>query len=322
MRPALILAVIAVAALRSYAANDGRVVLSREIVPFEADELEAPVWDTDRRSALDDHAPVFTRLAAGVYYESGPDCCRAYALNGDTLVYRGYNVGRHERMLLDGAALSRLVGDASGVGFAGAFSARGLVYDRLPTSEEGSLESVTVASGTIVINGDSIPVGLHREIISSRKGFEGDSVAIPGRTVIYRWLRPGAMHPVALQIEAAGVLPRLFAVDDAYAAGVGTRPDPSGPQSVDNAAIMAVLESAVAVRTASGVEVRFGSAGAVPFDVDVYLIDTTGHIYASARIAADEACDLPVPAAYVGQLFVSVCCAANPELRYKFFAGL
>lgn len=54
MRPALILAVIAVAALRSYAANDGRVVLSREIVPFEADELEAPVWDTDRRF----HAPM------------------------------------------------------------------------------------------------------------------------------------------------------------------------------------------------------------------------------------------------------------------------
>ena len=55
------------------AAADNRVKLDREVAPFEQDELKQPLWNLDKRSTLDDHATVFTRLAAGVYYEWMPD---------------------------------------------------------------------------------------------------------------------------------------------------------------------------------------------------------------------------------------------------------
>ncbi|MDE6269302.1 MAG: hypothetical protein K2M12_00410 [Muribaculaceae bacterium] len=321
MRSILVSVVLAVVALQLTAATGARVALKRELVPFEVDELEAPVWDTDRRSTLDDHAPAYTRLAAGVYYEWAPDRCRSYALKGDTLVYRGYNAGRHERMLLDVEAPSRVADGATASGFSGAFTARGLLYDRYPTIETGTLQTSVLGSGRLVISGDSIPAILQREIIDTQKSFEGDSCSAREHTVIYRWLRRGDLHPLAMQIEADGLTPRLFAADEI---GSGdSAPGTDGTEdtrSVEN--IMAVLESATAVRTASGVDVSFGRGADTPFDVDVYLIDTTGNIYASATISCDDTCSLPLPAVYAGQLFVTVCCAENPELRYKFFAGI
>ncbi len=300
-----------------------RVPLGREVAPFEPDELRAAVWDTDRRSTLDDHAAVFTSAAAGAYYEWAPDRCRSYALRGDTLVYRGYNIGRHERMLLEGPAPSRLVGGgAPGAAFATAFAARGLLYDRFGSAETGALTAEVLAAGVLVAGGDSVGVMLQREVIEASKIYDGDSCAVAQRAVILRWLRPGEMHPLALQVQCGAEPPRLFVVPEVPAAEAEADGAPLQAPAPDDRAIMDVLESASAVLTPDGLELSLARGAGAAWTVNAYLIDTTGNIYASTTMEADGRCTLPVPGAYSGRLFVVVCCAERPELQYKFFAGL
>ncbi|MDE6109866.1 MAG: hypothetical protein K2F72_06240, partial [Muribaculaceae bacterium] len=239
------------------------------MAPFEADELETTVWDFDRRSTLDDHAAVFTRMAAGVYYEWAPDRCRSYALMGDTLIYRGYNAGRYERMILDCPAPARIVGGAATGGFGSEFTARGLLYDRFATRETGSLQASDFARGCMVIGGDTLAVVIEREVTESLKYYDGDSTAVAERAEILRWLRPGDIHPLALQIKTGDSAPRLFAVDEARLEDIIQVQDDSEVRHAD-ADITAVLESAVATRTAEGLAVSFGAAADVPFMVDVY----------------------------------------------------
>lgn len=303
------------------AAAGNRVKLDREVAPFEQDELKQPLWNLDKRSTLDDHATVFTRMAAGVYYEWMPDRCRSYALLGDTLVYRGYNAGRYERMILENRAPSRAVYAAHGDELFSKFTARGLLYDRFHTRECGTLHASAPVAGHIVLGADTIAVVLQREDIVTTKYYDGDSTALEQRTVIHRWLRPGMIHPVAVQIETDSLPARLFSMwslsDDNGENSSFLQRDEARDQE-----IMVVLESATATRTGDGLEISFSQHADTPFQVNVHLIDTAGNLYASGTLWSDGTCTLKLPTVWNGNLFVAVIYADNPQLSYKFFAGI
>ena len=85
---------------------------------------------------------------------------------------------------------------------------------------------------------------------------------------------------------------------------------------------MVVLESATATRTGDGIEISFGQHADTPFQVNVHLIDTAGNLYASGTLWSDGVCTLKLPTVWTGNLFVAVVYADNPQLSYKFFAGI
>lgn len=301
-----------------------RVDLRRELTPFAVGQLEDRVWDFTTLSTVDDAATAYTAFKAGVYYESTGPSCRAYAQCGDTLVYRGYNTGRHEKMLLDAPAPSRVTRGDRGRAFKSSFGGRGLLYGEYATSETGTLSSEGCGYGRLVMYGDTVAAYLHKETISTSKLVEGDSAAVAGRITIYRWLLDGGVCPVAVQTESDDGRSSLFAVDEFRAKELisnTARPE----EAPDDAAVMAVLESAYGRRTPSGVEVGF-RAGAdtdiPPLHVDVYLMDSTGNIYASATTESSATCCLPLPPVYTGALFVAVNASGRAGLSYKFMVGL
>lgn len=322
MRQILLAIILCLIPLVSTAAE--KVDLRRELTPFAADLLQDKEWDFTKLSTVDDAAAAYTAFRAGVYYESTGPSCRAYALCGDTLVYRGYNAGRHEKMLLDVPAPSRMTCGDRGCTFKSSFSGRGLLYGEYATSETGTLSAEGCGVGRLILYGDTVAAYLHRETISTSKFVEGDSAAVAGRITIYRWLLDGWVCPVAVQTESDDGRSSLFAVDEFRAKElISNTAKPA--ETPDDEAVMAVLESAYGRRTPSGVEVGF-RAGAdtdtPPLPVDVYLMDSTGNIYASVTTESSATCCLPLPPVYAGALFVAVNASGRAGLSYKFMVGL
>ena len=253
MRQILLAITLCLFPLVSMAAE--RVDLRRELTPFAVGQLEDRVWDFTKLSTVDDAATAYTAFKAGVYYESTGPSCRAYAQCGDTLVYRGYNTGRHEKMLLDMPAPSRVTRGDRGRAFKSSFGGRGLLYGEYATSETGTLSSEGCGYGRLVMYGDTVAAYLHRETISTSKLVEGDSAAVAGRITIYRWLLDGGVCPVAVQTESDDGRSSLFAVDEFRAKElISNTAKPA--EAPDDEAVMVVLESAYGRRTPSGVEVK------------------------------------------------------------------
>lgn len=294
--------------------------LRRELTPFDSEKICSPDWDFSRLSTLDDCASAYVSFKAGAYFESAGQRCRSYALLGDTLVYRGYNVGRHESMLLDDLAPARAV-KATGDGVMNtSFCARGLLYGEYHTRETGTLKTSYCSRGRMLLYGDTIPAVLHSEIITTKKTVGGDSCETDGQTVIYRWLADGMFLPLALQIEEQGMPPRLYVAEEAVTDELAL-PSVSRGDPADDDIVMSVLKSAYGRRTSEGIEVGFGATSGTPFMTDVYLIDSSGNIYTSATIYSGDTCSVPLPPVYAGTLFVVVSANGRPQLNHKFIVG-
>ncbi len=73
-----------------------------ELVPMDAGKIESmTMWDFSKLSAIDDHSKAYGNIVGNVMYIDVDGQCRAFLLKGDSLLYRGYNSGRLERMLLE-----------------------------------------------------------------------------------------------------------------------------------------------------------------------------------------------------------------------------
>lgn len=326
------LAISALALLLSTAAFavGTRMALPRELSPSDDKSVEnRDVWDFSQFSTLDDRCVFFARIVGDEIYEQLDDCCRAYWLRNDTAFFRGYNVGRNERMLVDSLLPAAVFPLDKGNGFNDGYTARGDINMDIATFERGIHRAGIVACGTAIVDADTIPgVLLHKEVFKYTKGFADD----PGLNdteltcILYRWFAPGARLPFAVQRRDNGAEPRLFIAssDDILSAIENTVRTASEAGPSDDY-IMSVLQSATVSQNAHEINVRaLSSEGGHSIDIDVYLLDVTGNAYSHAEgsLPAIDGINLAVPSHLSGQFIVAVCMRDNPELNHKIFVYL
>lgn len=300
--------------------------LGLELTPLPAEAMSGPVWDFSGCSTIDARPKACARFAKSVYYEELDGRCRAYFVRNDTVFYRGYNIGRHERMLVDGllpvAHLSSCAGAVSG----GGFTAAGLLYD-IATAESGFCRGGVLADGMLVFHGDTIRgVRLVREDLEVRKCVGGDSTGVVERGSVFRWIRRGEVLPLAVQTVRSGeegdglVSSRLYATDFTEI----------GPLTPEEGTIvpgehMRVISGAGVSVGADEIEVSF-PAPASAFFIDIHLLDLAGNLYRSVRheLAPDVVNRVCLPRAGCprGRYVVAISICDNPSLGFKLFADL
>ena len=291
---------------------------STELVPLSADEVEkAKVWNFSGRAVVREDAPNYVIFDEGIFYENFGESCRAYAVAGDSLFFRGYNIGRGERMnVTEGEGFSLLPQDFEQ---RAAYSAQGRNREGLPTAEGGTVVYSVSGPGRVIIGCDTIRnVSLNRIEFKAVKTVADTVLIVDNNFTVYNWTAPGSAFPLAVQY-AAGDEAQLYvrALDgEDFAAE-------EADVAIDEEAAMSVLEGA-SVETGSGtVQLRF-PAGCEAFDVDVYLLDASGYLYAQRTVntADDFPCVFETSGLRHGQYIVAVNLSENPALNRKILVVL
>lgn len=298
-------------------AHAQRHELGRELAPFGQGTVEeALLWDFDRQSAVDERSGAYVRLSCNVLYENAAGVCRAYFLRGDTAVYRGYNVGRRERMLAD----SMVNAYCLPAGFSSSYAAHGLLDFDLRQSAVGEIECKVYGPGRMVAYGDTlrgvyVVAERHLEYASC-----SDSLpAVPTNILIYKWLSVGSPLPLALQCESEGGR-RLYVAD---ASVFGDFKNEDGIAEEEAVALM--LANAEAWAEGGRFVIDFGKAAA-DASIIICLVDINGYAFLQECLtlrAGDEASfSFPIPQSLSGRHIVSLSSSGNPQLSRKIYVDL
>ncbi len=298
--------------------------LSLELTPLSDEAVvNSTVWDFSGCSPVDERAEAYTRRVRNIVYEDIAGRCRAYLIAGDSVYYRGYNQGRHERMIADGnipamAPESFHAGDS--------LRAEGMVYD-MPSSERGLHSGRLVGVGRLVYFGDTVSgARLFEEVFSVTKAVGGDSVGVPERFALYRWFCPGDTLPLAVQIEsgAGENLSRRLFVDRESVADAAEK-DRRGETGPTGEAVLRVLRGGAVEVGPGSVSISFPPSP-LSAELDISLMDAAGNIYSSVRhiLPAEEASrvELPRSSCPRGRYIVAVRLRDNPEINYKIYVDL
>lgn len=298
--------------------------LSLELTPLSNENtVNSTVWDFSGCSPVEERAEAYARRVRNIVYEDIAGRCRAYLIAGDSVYYRGYNQGRHERMIAEGNIPAMAPG---GFHAGDSLRAEGMVYD-VPSSERGLHSGRRVGVGRLVYFGDTVSgVRLFEEVFSVTKAVGGDSVGVPERFALYRWFCPGDTLPLAVQIEsgAGENLSRRLFVDRESLSHAAEKDKQTENESGDEA-IMSVLRGAAVEVGPGTISISFPPSP-LSAELDISLMDVAGNIYSSVRhiLPAEEASTVELPRSSCprGRYIVAVRLRGNPEINYKIYVDL
>lgn len=290
-----------------------------EVVPLSVDEVEkSTTWNLSGRSVVRDDGRAYVFVDEGFIYESFGGSCRAYALVGDSLFFRGYNVGRHERMnVTEGEGFVLAPQDA---GQTATYVAEGRNRDNVRTAEAGSVTYTVLGPGRIVMGLDTIRnVSLNRMEFDAVKSV-GDSALTTGRKfVVYNWTVPSSPYPIAVQFAGEGEPVLYLRPLD----GEEMLAEEDSEVLPDDEAVMRVLDGAT-VSTGSGTLTLTFPEGCEAFDVDIYMLDAPGFLYAHKEVNTADGfpCVFETADLKHGQYIVAVNLRDNPALNRKILVVL
>ncbi len=335
---------VAIAANCVYARSEQTRVFNVERSPFgslslennpinaEADKTDR-IWDFSSQSVVADKLRNSAKIHKNVYFEDIEGCCRAYVLRGDSLFFRGYNLGRSQHVLTDAyfpvLKLPLQVGDTH----TNSYSGQGRYCVDYCIFDIGIHETEVVVSGRAVLNsGDTInDVYLIKErfdykqkICVKTTNAEADST-VRHRSIIYRWITKHSVLPIAVQIvcdeeESPGTMThnpaRLYVTGSSNTAGK----DDNAADKTSDESIQQTLQATEVSVNSGHLEVTFPTV-TTEADINIHLLDISGNIYATQSQHLDPDGNnryiFDVSTATHGRYIVAVCHAQKPSLNHK-----
>lgn len=302
--------------------------LSREFAPLDDKSIEnSDLWNFSHQSAIDERSNCFARIVGDELFEQLDDCCRAYWLRADSMYFRGYNVGRNERMLVDSLLPAAIFPIGKDIRLCGEYTAHGDINADIATIECGTHSAEAVASGTAIVDADTIPgVFLFKETFNYAKRFAEDPAqeATAQSIVIYRWFMSGMRLPFAVQRQTGNAESRLFAVSADDISDIMKRADKETQSVPTEEELLGILQSATISLQGHDINVNIQPCAGYAIDIEVYLLDVAGNSYSRAggQLPSDTGIGLSVPSHLCGQYIVAVCVRDNPGLNHKILVYL
>ncbi len=291
-------------------------------------------WDFTKLSVVDNDSKAMSRLDGNIYFESLDETCRAYVLRGDTLFFRGYNIGRGEHVLANDFLPLTHLPQKIGTSLVNNYIGKGLYYVDLQIMEQGTHTAQSIDRGrAMILPGDTIKnvflikeiFDLHREISPDGKPFCVDTIPMQ-QTVIYRWMYQNEITPIAVQIEQytensdggmQQLSKRMFVCRSFSIESDESQNDADIP---DDNYILQTLQSAEIQTNNNEIAISFNPIS-TEFGIDIYLLDLTGNIYAQTSLSLTQnepnSAILNTSTVPQGSYIVAICYSENPELNYK-----
>ncbi len=298
-----------------------------ELTMPELEKLEdSPVWDFSGCSTVDDNAKACVRKSKGVIYESAFGPCHAYLEIGDSIFYRGFNIGRNERMLVRDTVCVARRPFVAGETLESFFRGEGLTYGKDTALVSGYVRTEVLGRGTFISASDTVRGACLIKEYMKMDFAESDTVA-PFRsdsTVVYRWF--GGDRGDVLAIAKTGMSAwdgrsRFFMAERFYVED----DDAKDVETVPAEALQSFLESASVHVGEGDVTVEFSSAP-TSFQLNAFIMDLSGNIYSSRRIAvgAGEEVSFTIPStgAPYGRNILSLSVEGLEGVNHKFFVEL
>lgn len=164
------------------------------------------MWDFGDCGVLSDCADNYVRKQEPMLYECLDDTCTAFFCPADTMLWAGFNVGRHTCFVLDTKVPVGVYKVTSAVfSHTADFSGGGLDADHRPFRLEGSLTADFIRSGKVLFRGDTLAAALHRSVVEWRDTL-ADGSEMCRTEKIYRWTQAGSEMTLAVLRTASGKL--------------------------------------------------------------------------------------------------------------------
>lgn len=302
--------------------------LEKELTPMSSIERSGGFWDFTQCSEIDSHAGAYVMESKPMLFEDFDGVCRSYIWKEDTLYYRGYNIGRLERMRFNDNVPSRSTQHDFFVDTD--YSARGN-DSYFETGERGRYSSQQLVSGNLVYGIDTIRnVTLWEETIVAAKQYGNDSAAYQTQTTVYKWVDATGI-PIAAQINTQEAtddcLSRLFISDfsklkferpelfDSYIERSGQ----NGELERQYAHIM----SAEVIANGNIITVCLTNAS-TPFNVIMGITDSTGNLYyyEEKMIDGPEKISISHASRSGNTCILSIKLSEFPEYERKIYLGI
>ena len=273
--------------LSSLACIGQRISLPVERVPFDKEELEKGLWDASAKSELSIADNIYVSLSPkGVLRQCIGDTTDMYLLTGDTLLFKGYTVGREIGILTDSTVSVMQFPLLPGSTISAAYTGNGLAFGEVKMKCKGAVSASVVRRGHFVFApGDTVDAVLTEVLRTEKSVFNpADTLnwdEIPGTTVeLLRWSIPGSILPFALQLRNNGGAWRLFMTNSIL--------ETSSPHDEvsEEASFKDLLTKAQVSITPAAVELLLGKASGVT--AEVYIIDISGNIFGRTSKILDE----------------------------------
>lgn len=297
-----------------------RRALGREVVPFSRHQIEnAAIWNFDFQNTLDERSPAYVRRANNIIYENADGVCRAYLLCADTVVYRGYNRGRREYMLVDSAAPAYRLPE----GYTSSYTSHGLLDHDVMLTANGLVGCSVYGPGCMIAGGDTLR---HIYVVAERhiehRVFADSMPAEPDSMSIYKWISESSPLPLAIQYRRGGQS-HLY-VGDISAIDYDTDDDGVVGSETDDMIARTLDRATVSVSNGT-FTVDFGS-GMADAAVDVYLVDLYGYAFvhetAMLHAGSDARFTYRIPGGLSGQHIVALTFHDHPQLTRKIYVNL
>lgn len=250
---------------------------------FNADITNTNLWDATRLGVRNNHSNSYAGIGeSGIYSEHLGDFEFLYFQSGDSLFYRGYTYGRGEGLLNDSLTIALKRPFVCGKRL-GSFIQRGTRGNtRLEAMTE--FESEVAGCGRFVRGvADTLSnVFLVKEKHIIREFLSESGVCINDYMLeFYRWYTEPDSLPLAVQFSMS---------DENFSDGalyVSEYAAASVLDETEDADIARLLSDALVTQNGSEIEVRFDSEMEV--EVEIWLVDSSGHSYGHACHKIGEA---------------------------------
>ena len=164
------------------------------------------MWDFGDCGVLSDCADNYVRKQEPMLYECLDDTCTAYFCPADTMLWAGFNVGRHTCFVLDTKVpVGAFKVTSAGFSHTADFSGEGMDADHRPFRLEGSLTAGFVKYGKVIFRGDTLAGALHRCVVEWHD-IPDDGSDMRRTEKIYRWTQAGSEMTLAVLRTASGKL--------------------------------------------------------------------------------------------------------------------
>jgi hypothetical protein len=249
--------------------------LHYEMVGMDSIRIHSAKWDVSKISVLDERSTTrIEQLCDAITAESIEGRVYSYAQSGDTLLFKGWNIGRDMSVLSDIHVPCQIFGGSTTTN---SYEGIGCYYDQT-FHVRGSLSGTYIGSGHFIIDiGDTIrDVRLycqkHNIIIGLKSEIE---TPISETTTTYRWYRGNDRIPFAIQQEC-GTDRRLYIYRD-------IRDDSDKDESL-GISIQDALHQTIIHQSPNNLEIVFPE-GLAATTVDVYIMDSLGNTYGHQQCA-------------------------------------
>lgn len=245
---------------------------------FSGDIAKSDVWDVTRLGVRSTRGDVAVMIGeSGTYSEYFGNMVFHYLLKGDSVLYRGYTCGRFEGLINDYMTIAWKRPLEVGTRLA-TFTQRGM-RDNIRMETTTRFESEAVGRGRFVLSvADTLHnVFLIREKHSVSECLADSRISLNDYTLeFHRWFAGNDSVPFAVQFSLSG---DKFAESALYVSEYAVAAEED--ETPDNSDIRAVLSGAVVTHTGSDIEISFPAAS--ESDIEVWLVDSSGHSYGHGR---------------------------------------